>query len=96
MKRMCATKAYKKFFKLLDVMPTIGTLEITRNGDKDGCYILSKREYDGMVATMEIMKNSALYDKILQAMADQEVTRYKSVDDLLEKFDNKNGTEIRN
>jgi PHD/YefM family antitoxin component YafN of YafNO toxin-antitoxin module len=94
MKRMCATKAYKNFFKLLDAMPAVGTLEITRSGDKDGCYVLSKEEYDGMMETMAIMKNSELYDKIMRARADTEVTRYKSVDDLLEKFGKKNGTKV--
>jgi PHD/YefM family antitoxin component YafN of YafNO toxin-antitoxin module len=87
MNRICATKAYKNFFKILDELPKSGGMEIVRNGGREGCYMISKEEYDGLIETMEIMKDRELYEKILQSMKDPDTVVYDSVDDLLDDLD---------
>jgi PHD/YefM family antitoxin component YafN of YafNO toxin-antitoxin module len=63
---MCATKVYKEFFKILNDIDKLGVVEVTRNGDKTGCYVLSKEEYESMVETMDIMRDSIFHEKILK------------------------------
>jgi PHD/YefM family antitoxin component YafN of YafNO toxin-antitoxin module len=77
---------YKNFFKILDEIGRLGVVEITRNNNKTGCYVLSKEEYEGMVETMEIMRDRELYEKILKSRADPDVTKYNSLEDAMEKL----------
>jgi stalled ribosome rescue protein Dom34 len=49
--------------------------------------MISKEEYEGLIETMEIMKDRELYEKILQSMKDPDTVVYDSVDDLLDDLD---------
>jgi hypothetical protein len=88
---MCATKVYKEFFKILNDINSLGVVEVTRNSDKTGCYVLSKEEYEGMVETMDIMRDNVLYVKILQGKCEP-IETCRPLEDVLEEID-RNGMQ---
>jgi PHD/YefM family antitoxin component YafN of YafNO toxin-antitoxin module len=83
---MCATEIYKNFFKFLDKIGTLGVVEVTRNSNRTGCYILSKEEYEGMVETIDIMRDHELYKKILLGMREP-IENCKPLDVVLKEIE---------
>ncbi|MDR2432759.1 MAG: hypothetical protein LBD34_03335 [Puniceicoccales bacterium] len=49
--------------------------------------MMSEEEYEGMLETLDIMKNKPEYDHILHSIADPRVEKFDSVDEMLAIID---------
>jgi PHD/YefM family antitoxin component YafN of YafNO toxin-antitoxin module len=80
-------------FKALNEVDEHGIMTITRR-NKQKIIMMSEEEYEGMMETLDIMKNKQEYDHILQSMADTDKEKFDSVDKMWETIDREIKGEI--
>jgi antitoxin YefM len=90
---ICATAFSRNVFKVLNEVDEHGVMVITRR-NKQKIVMMSEEEYDGMLETLDIMKNKLEYDHILQSIGDTCTEKFDSVDEMWESIDKEIKGEI--
>jgi prevent-host-death family protein len=90
---ICATTFSRNVFKALNKVDEHGVMTITRR-NKQKIVMMSEEEYEGMLETLDIMKNKPEYDHILQSMSDTYTEKFDSVDEMWESIDREIEGEI--
>jgi PHD/YefM family antitoxin component YafN of YafNO toxin-antitoxin module len=83
---VCATTFSRNVFKALNEVDECGIMMITRR-NKQKIIMMSEGEYEGMLETLDIMKNKPEYDHILQSIGDTCTEKFDSVDEMWESID---------
>jgi PHD/YefM family antitoxin component YafN of YafNO toxin-antitoxin module len=73
-------------FKALNEVDEHGIMVITRR-NKQNIIMMSEEEYEGMLETLDIMKNKPEYEHILQSMADPRTEVFDSIDKMWANID---------